>query len=168
MESWERAKGIRFIVSYNVLCLSPLLVQECNALMESWERAKGIRFIVSYNVLCLSPLLVQECNALMESWERAKGIRFLWGQVKPFIRGKILFTPDTPASRYSLNNPMEALNTPSSRSAQIVKRILEIFVIIKLFCKVCVILLIPFRKIIEVVNASFSPFTDIMVRFCIQ
>jgi hypothetical protein len=28
-----------------------------------------------------------------------KGIRFLWGQVKPFIRGKILFTPDTPASR---------------------------------------------------------------------
>jgi hypothetical protein len=27
-----------------------------------------------------------------------KGIRFLWSQVKPFIRGKILFTPDTPAS----------------------------------------------------------------------
>ncbi len=26
-----------------------------------------------------------------------KGISFLWGQVKLFIMGKILFTPDTPA-----------------------------------------------------------------------
>ena len=24
---------------------------------------------------------------------------FLWGQMKPFIRGKILFSPDTPAAR---------------------------------------------------------------------
>ena len=24
---------------------------------------------------------------------------FLWGQMKPFIRGKILFSPDTPATR---------------------------------------------------------------------
>ncbi len=34
----------------------------------------------------------------MLSWGD-KRIRFLWGKVKPFIRGKILFTPDTPASR---------------------------------------------------------------------
>ena len=26
-------------------------------------------------------------------------LRFLWSQVKPFFRGKILYTPDTPATR---------------------------------------------------------------------
>ena len=30
-------------------------------------------------------------------------MRFLWSQVKPFVRGKILFSPDTPAARKIIN-----------------------------------------------------------------
>jgi len=41
----------------------------------------------------------KECNAIIESWERDLAVRFLWNQMKPFFRGKILFTPDTPATR---------------------------------------------------------------------
>ena len=41
----------------------------------------------------------QECNDLIESMESSRAIRFLWSQMKPFFRGKILYTPDTPATR---------------------------------------------------------------------
>jgi len=41
----------------------------------------------------------KECNDLIESWERSRSVRFLWSQMKPFFRGKILFSPDTPATR---------------------------------------------------------------------
>ncbi len=41
----------------------------------------------------------QECNDVMRGLEENKLIGFLWGQMKPFIRGKILYTPDTPATR---------------------------------------------------------------------
>lgn len=47
--------------------------------------------------------ITQECNALIESMERSPGIRFLWSNIKPFIRGKILYTPDTPATRYEFH-----------------------------------------------------------------
>ena len=35
----------------------------------------------------------------MRRMEENRLTRFLWDQMKPFIRGKILFTPDTPATR---------------------------------------------------------------------
>ncbi len=41
----------------------------------------------------------KECNELMEGLEQNKLSGFLWEQMKPFIRGKILFSPDTPATR---------------------------------------------------------------------
>ena len=44
----------------------------------------------------------EECNELIESFEKSPAIRFLWTNIKPLIRGKILFTPNTPATRYPL------------------------------------------------------------------
>jgi hypothetical protein len=41
----------------------------------------------------------QECNDVMRGLEENRLTGFLWGQMKPFIRGKILYTPDTPATR---------------------------------------------------------------------
>ena len=41
----------------------------------------------------------KECNDLIESFEKSVGIQFLWTNIKPLIRGKILYTPDTPATR---------------------------------------------------------------------
>ncbi|XP_065332368.1 ATP-binding cassette sub-family A member 7-like isoform X3 [Cloeon dipterum] len=38
-----------------------------------------------------------ECNNFFKSLERNSVTRFLWNQVKPFVRGKILFAPDEPA-----------------------------------------------------------------------
>ena len=40
-----------------------------------------------------------ECNEVMKSLEETSIGGFLWNQMKPFIRGKILYTPDTPATR---------------------------------------------------------------------
>lgn len=40
-----------------------------------------------------------ECNNAMKGLEENRLIGFLWNQMKPFIRGKILYTPDTPATR---------------------------------------------------------------------
>ncbi|XP_023347550.1 ATP-binding cassette sub-family A member 1 [Eurytemora carolleeae] len=39
------------------------------------------------------------CNDMIKTLEGSRGIQFLWSQVKPFIRGKILYTPDTPVTR---------------------------------------------------------------------
>lgn len=39
------------------------------------------------------------CNDLMRRLEENRLMKFLWDQLKPFVRGKILFTPDTPATR---------------------------------------------------------------------
>ena len=44
----------------------------------------------------------QECNELIKEMEQDRAIRFLWSQLKPFFRGKILYTPDTPATRSPL------------------------------------------------------------------
>lgn len=41
----------------------------------------------------------EECNDLIEDFEKSPAIRFLWTNIKPLVRGKILFTPDTPATR---------------------------------------------------------------------
>ena len=49
----------------------------------------------------------KECNNLMSGLEENKLTGFLWNQMKPFIRGKILFTPDTPAVRRLLANVNE-------------------------------------------------------------
>lgn len=46
----------------------------------------------------------QECNDLMRSLEENRLTGFLWDQMKPFIRGKILYTPDTPATRRLMNS----------------------------------------------------------------
>ena len=47
--------------------------------------------------------LKQNCtlkrNNLIESFEKSVGIQFLWTNIKPLIRGKILYSPDTPATR---------------------------------------------------------------------
>ena len=40
-----------------------------------------------------------ECNAMMEDLEEGSFTRFIWSILKPYIRGKILYTPDTPATR---------------------------------------------------------------------
>ena len=50
-------------------------------------------------LMTLTINIIQECNALIESMERSAGIRFLWSNIKPFIRGKILYTPDNPTTR---------------------------------------------------------------------
>merc|ERR1740128_968824 len=41
----------------------------------------------------------EECNEMMRELENSRGVQFLWSQLKPFIRGKVLYTPDTPATR---------------------------------------------------------------------
>jgi len=41
----------------------------------------------------------QECNDLIEQIESNTFTNLLWSMVKPYIRGKILYTPDTPATR---------------------------------------------------------------------
>ena len=41
----------------------------------------------------------QECNAFMEQLESNTFTNLLWSLVKPYVRGKILYTPDTPATR---------------------------------------------------------------------
>ena len=52
----------------------------------------------------------KECNDLIESMEKSVGIQFLWTNIKPLIRGKILYSPDTPATRYSsLTTPVNAM-----------------------------------------------------------
>ena len=40
-----------------------------------------------------------ECNAMMEQLESNTFTNLLWSLVKPYVRGKILYTPDTPATR---------------------------------------------------------------------
>ena len=36
---------------------------------------------------------------MMEELEKGSFTRFIWSILKPYIRGKILYTPDTPATR---------------------------------------------------------------------
>ncbi|KAH9366403.1 hypothetical protein HPB48_002671 [Haemaphysalis longicornis] len=53
------------------------------------------------------------CNAVFKSFEHNQLMRFLWRQVKPYVRGKILFAPDTPATRriiQKVNETFEPLN----------------------------------------------------------
>lgn len=39
------------------------------------------------------------CNAIMERIEVNPGFSYIWMRVKPILRGKILYTPDTPTTR---------------------------------------------------------------------
>ena len=39
------------------------------------------------------------CNELFKDLQRTQWTRLLWRQVKPMIRGKLLYTPDNPAVR---------------------------------------------------------------------
>ena len=39
------------------------------------------------------------CNNLFEELERTTSSRIFWKQIKPLIRGKIPYTPDTPVVR---------------------------------------------------------------------
>ena len=41
----------------------------------------------------------QECNDIMEQLESNTFTNLMWSMLKPYIRGKILYTPDTPATR---------------------------------------------------------------------
>ena len=77
--------------------------------------------------------ITQECNALIESMERSLGIRFLWSNIKPFIRGKILYTPDTPATRYEFH----------------IKQ-----------CPVLNLFIVYIRKVIAKINETFGIFTQ--------
>lgn len=53
------------------------------------------------------------CNAVFRSLEHNRLMRFLWGQVKPYVRGKILFAPNNVATRRiisKVNETFEPLN----------------------------------------------------------
>ena len=53
-------------------------------------------FYISFeNLFIFSP----KCNEMMEELEKGSFTRFIWSILKPYIRGKILYTPDTPATR---------------------------------------------------------------------
>ena len=40
-----------------------------------------------------------KCNEMMEELEKGSFTRFIWSILKPYIRGKILYPPDPPATR---------------------------------------------------------------------
>ena len=41
----------------------------------------------------------QECNDIFRDLEGGTFTKLAWGLIKPYIRGKILYTPDTPATQ---------------------------------------------------------------------
>ena len=52
---------------------------------------------ISHLKICL--FFSPKCNEMMEELEKGSFTRFIWSILKPYIRGKILYTPDTPATR---------------------------------------------------------------------
>ena len=54
-----------------------------------------VLYISFENLFIFSP----KCNEMMEELEKGSFTRFIWSILKPYIRGKILYTPDTPATR---------------------------------------------------------------------
>ncbi|XP_076353530.1 phospholipid-transporting ATPase ABCA1-like isoform X1 [Tachypleus tridentatus] len=62
-----------------------------------------------------------KCNSLFKTLEENEITRFIWNQMKPFIRGKILFTPNNPATRRIISRvnstfaPLVTLQSWSSR-----------------------------------------------------
>ncbi|RWS28570.1 ATP-binding cassette sub-family A member 7-like protein [Leptotrombidium deliense] len=61
-----------------------------------------------------------KCNAFFKSLERGHITRVLWKQMKPFVRGKIIFTPDSPVVRRVLQN-IRKLFEPISTSMQLIE-----------------------------------------------
>lgn len=39
------------------------------------------------------------CQTLVDTLENTPGLRYIWSTLKPFLQGKVLYTPDTPAAR---------------------------------------------------------------------
>ena len=39
------------------------------------------------------------CQTLVETLEGTPGLRVIWGTFRPLLQGKVLYTPDTPATR---------------------------------------------------------------------
>uniref|UniRef100_A0A8C7D5T6 P-type phospholipid transporter n=1 Tax=Oncorhynchus kisutch TaxID=8019 RepID=A0A8C7D5T6_ONCKI len=49
------------------------------------------------------------CNVLIDTLEGTPGLRIVWRTFRPLIQGKILYTPDTPATRLMANSTFNAL-----------------------------------------------------------
>lgn len=39
------------------------------------------------------------CQTLIDTLEGTPGLRYIWSTFRPLLRGKVLYTPDTPAAR---------------------------------------------------------------------
>uniref|UniRef100_A0A2R5LC21 Putative lipid exporter abca1 n=1 Tax=Ornithodoros turicata TaxID=34597 RepID=A0A2R5LC21_9ACAR len=61
------------------------------------------------------------CNSVFLQLERNQLTRFLWKQVKPYVRGKILYAPDNPATRKLINKINETF-TPLQRVKGVAKK----------------------------------------------
>lgn len=61
------------------------------------------------------------CNALFLALEKNQLTRFLWRQVKPYVRGKILFAPDNPATKRLISKIGESF-MPLERAKALVKQ----------------------------------------------
>uniref|UniRef100_A0A667Y439 P-type phospholipid transporter n=1 Tax=Myripristis murdjan TaxID=586833 RepID=A0A667Y439_9TELE len=51
-----------------------------------------------------SPLLSDDfCQTLIDTLEGTPGLRYIWSTFRPFLQGKVLYTPDTPAANRTFN-----------------------------------------------------------------
>ena len=67
-----------------------------------------------------------ECNAIMEQLESNTFTRLIWSILKPYIRGKILYTPDTPATR-RLIAIVNATFEPIDRFRQFTQQYVDVY-----------------------------------------
>uniref|UniRef100_A0A6Q2Y3N6 P-type phospholipid transporter n=1 Tax=Esox lucius TaxID=8010 RepID=A0A6Q2Y3N6_ESOLU len=51
------------------------------------------------------------CKALIDTLEGTPGLRVVWSTFRPLIKGKVLYTPDTPATRILANRTFSTLAT---------------------------------------------------------
>uniref|UniRef100_A0A674F6M5 ATP-binding cassette sub-family A member 1-like n=1 Tax=Salmo trutta TaxID=8032 RepID=A0A674F6M5_SALTR len=64
--------------------------------------------IVCYTVYSLSPGAF--CKILIDNLEGTPGLRVVWSTFRPLIQGKVLYTPDTPATRLMVKEANSTFN----------------------------------------------------------
>ncbi|KAM9836585.1 phospholipid-transporting ATPase ABCA1 [Aulostomus maculatus] len=50
------------------------------------------------------------CQTLVDTLEGTPGLRYIWSTFKPLLRGKVLYTPDTPAARLMVKEANSTFN----------------------------------------------------------
>uniref|UniRef100_A0A8C6U9Y3 ABC transporter domain-containing protein n=1 Tax=Neogobius melanostomus TaxID=47308 RepID=A0A8C6U9Y3_9GOBI len=57
----------------------------------------------------INPVSNAFCQNLIETLEGTSQLRYIWSTFKPLVQGKVLFTPNTPATRLMANSTFHAL-----------------------------------------------------------